>query len=58
LNVNTKSEAQQKKIKTVRGSDTDLDLSIHVRKGPKNLMRHSLSGLKHDYVKRRSRGIS
>ncbi len=30
-----KSEAQQKKLKTVRGSYTDLDLSIHAKKGPK-----------------------
>jgi hypothetical protein len=35
LNVNLKSEAQQKKFKTVRGSYTDLDLSIHVKKGLK-----------------------
>jgi uncharacterized protein (DUF2461 family) len=34
LNVNIKSEAQQKKLKTVRGSYTDLDLSIHAKKGP------------------------
>jgi hypothetical protein len=40
--VNIKSEAQQKKLKTVRGSHTDLDLSIHAKKGPKNLMTHSL----------------
>jgi hypothetical protein len=33
-NVNIKSEAQQKKLKTVRGSDTDLDISIHAKKGP------------------------
>jgi hypothetical protein len=30
-----KSEARQKKLKTVRGSYTDLDLSIHVKKRPK-----------------------
>jgi hypothetical protein len=30
-----KSEAQQKKLKTVRGSYTDLDLSIHAKKGHK-----------------------
>ncbi len=42
LNVSIKSEAQQKKFKTVRGSYTDLDQSIHVKKDPKNLMRHSL----------------
>jgi hypothetical protein len=35
LNVNIKSEAQQKKLKTIRGSYTDLDLSIHAKKGPK-----------------------
>ncbi len=35
LNVNIKSEAQEKKLKTVRGSYTDLDLSIHAKKGPK-----------------------
>jgi hypothetical protein len=29
-----KSEAQQKKLKTVRGSYTDLDLSIHAKKVP------------------------
>jgi hypothetical protein len=29
-----KKEAQQKKLKTVRGSYTDLDLSIHAKKGP------------------------
>jgi hypothetical protein len=29
-----KSEAQQKKLKTVRGADTDLDLSLHAKKGP------------------------
>jgi hypothetical protein len=34
VNVNIKSEAQQKKLKAVRGSYTDLDLSIHVKKGP------------------------
>ncbi len=34
LNVNIKSEAQQKKLKTVRGSYTDQDLSIHAKKGP------------------------
>ncbi len=34
LNVNIKSEAQQKKFKTVKGSYTDLDLSIHAKKGP------------------------
>jgi hypothetical protein len=34
LNINIKSEAQQKKLKTVRGSYTDLDLSIHAKKGP------------------------
>ncbi len=34
FNVNIKSEAQQKKLKTVRGSYTDLDLSIRVKKGP------------------------
>jgi hypothetical protein len=34
LNVNIKSEAQEKKLKTVRGSYTDLDLSIHAKKGP------------------------
>jgi hypothetical protein len=34
LNVNIKSEAQQKKLKTVRGSYTDLDLSIPAKKGP------------------------
>jgi hypothetical protein len=34
LNVNKKSEAQQKKLKTVRGSYIDLDLSIHAKKGP------------------------
>jgi hypothetical protein len=31
---NIKSEAQQKKLKTVRGSYTGLDLSIHAKKGP------------------------
>ncbi len=34
LNVNIKSEAQQKKLKTVRGSYIDLDLSLHAKKGP------------------------
>jgi hypothetical protein len=34
MNVNIKLEAQQKKLKTVRGSYTDLDLSIHAKKGP------------------------
>ncbi len=34
--------AQQKKLKTVRGSYTDLDLSIHAKKDPKNLVTHSL----------------
>ncbi len=34
LNINIKSEAQQKKLKSVRGSYTDLDLSIHVKKEP------------------------
>ncbi len=33
LNLNIKSEAQQKKLKTVRGSYKDLDLSIHAKKG-------------------------
>jgi hypothetical protein len=42
LQLNIKSEAQQKKLKTVRGSYTDLDLSTHAKKGPKNLVRHSL----------------
>jgi hypothetical protein len=37
-----KSEAQQKKIKTVRGSYTDLDLSIYAKKNVKNLVTHSL----------------
>ncbi len=32
LNINIKSKAQQKKLKTVRGSYTELDLSIHVKK--------------------------
>ncbi len=32
--MNIKSEALQKKLKTVRGSYTDLDLSIHAKKGP------------------------
>jgi hypothetical protein len=32
--ANVKSEAQQKKLKTVRGFYTDLDLSLHVKKGP------------------------
>ncbi len=34
LNVNIISAAQQKKLKTVRGSSTDLDLFIHAKKGP------------------------
>ena len=34
LNKIIKSEAQQKKLKTVRGSFTDLDLSIHAKEGP------------------------
>ncbi len=34
LNIYIKSEAQQKKLKTVRGSYTDQDLSIHAKKGP------------------------
>jgi hypothetical protein len=32
--MNIKLEAQQKKLKPVRGSYTDLDLSIHAKKGP------------------------
>jgi hypothetical protein len=42
INVNIKSEAQQKKLKTVRGSYTGLDLSIHAKKEPKNLGTHFL----------------
>ncbi len=34
LNVNIKLEAQQKKLKTARGSYTDLDLSRNAKKGP------------------------
>jgi hypothetical protein len=33
---------QQKKLKTIRGSYTGLDLSIHDKNDPKNLVRHSL----------------
>jgi hypothetical protein len=41
-----KSEAQQKKLKTVRGSYTDLDLSKHAKKGPeKSCDTLPLSGL-------------
>ncbi len=32
--MNIKAEAQRKKLKTVRGSYTGLDLSKHARKGP------------------------
>ncbi len=35
LTLNIKSKTQQKKLKTIRGSYTDLDLSIHAKKGPK-----------------------
>jgi hypothetical protein len=42
LTLNIKSKAQQKKIKTIRGSYTGLDLSIRNKKDPKNLVRHSL----------------
>jgi hypothetical protein len=35
LTLNRKSKTQQKKLKTIRGSYTDLDLSIHAKKGPK-----------------------
>ncbi len=34
LTLNIKSKAQQKKIKTIRGSYTVLDLSIHYKKRP------------------------
>jgi hypothetical protein len=44
LNFNRKYKIRgsTEKSKTVRGSYTDLDLSIHAKKGPKILMRHSL----------------
>jgi hypothetical protein len=35
LTLNIKSKTQQKKLKTIRGSYTDLDLPIHAKKGPK-----------------------
>jgi hypothetical protein len=33
LNLNIKRKMQQKKIKTIRGSFTGLDLSVHAKKG-------------------------
>jgi hypothetical protein len=42
LTLNIKLKTQQKKLKTIRGSYTGLDLSIHDKKDPKNLVRHSL----------------
>jgi hypothetical protein len=42
INLNIKWKVQQKKLKSIRVSYTGLDLSIHAKKEPKNLLRHSI----------------
>jgi hypothetical protein len=42
LNLNKKWKAQKKKFKSIRRSYTGLVLSMHAKKEPKNIVRHSL----------------
>jgi hypothetical protein len=44
LKLKYKINEATEKIKTIRGFSTGLNLSIHVKKDPKNLVRNSLSG--------------